>query len=467
MSNPKRARSLQSRQLLAAGLGLFAFLAMAALALDRAFMDTAEDELYRRLRNQALLLVAESEFGRGGDLIPPDESLYPDARLKVPASGLYAVIVLPFVQWESESAKGPELPISPMLSPNEERFEGPLRMVRANGEASEVYRYGMGLVWPGDDMADEVPYTVYILEDRRSLESEMAVFRRALWTYMGALGSVLLLLLVLILRWSLDPLRQMTRELTRVQAGSAERMREHYPRELAPLAQSINAFIESERRNLERQRNILADLAHSLKTPLAVLRARMDSGAGDGELRLELDEQLKRMNDLVGYQLRRAAASGHTLFAAPLEIQPSAEDIVRGLEKVYAAKGVLCEFEIDASARFHGELGDLQELLGNLLENAFKWANSRVLLSTRAGPSAANRRPGLTLLVEDDGPGIPQEKMALVLQRGVRGDERVQGHGIGLAIVQDIVRSYHGELSVGVSEEYGGARSEVTLPPGL
>ena len=466
-SRQRRPRSLQFRQLLAAGIGLFAFLALAALALDRAFTETAEDELYRRLRNQALLLVAESEFGRGGELIPPNESVYPDARLKVPASGLYAVIALPFVQWESESAKGPELPASPLLPPNEERFEGPLPMVRANGEPSEVYRYGMGLVWPGDDMADEVPYTVYVLEDRRSLEGEMAVFRRALWLYMGAVGGVLLLLLVVILRWSLDPLRQMTRELTRVRSGATERMREHYPRELAPLAESINAFIESERRNLERQRNILADLAHSLKTPLAVLRARMDSGAGDAELRQELDEQLQRMNDLVGYQLRRAAAAGHTLFAAPIEIQPTAEDIVRGLEKVYAAKGVLCEFELDAEARFHGERGDLQELLGNLLENAFKWARSRVLLTTHSGPTATNRRPGLTITVEDDGPGIPQEKIALVLQRGVRGDERVQGHGIGLAIVQDIVRSYRGELHVGVSSEYGGAKFEVILPPGL
>ena len=128
---------------------------------------------------------------------------------------------------------------------------------------------------------------------------------------------------------------------------------------------------------------------------------------------------------------------------------------------------MLCEFEIDPDARFYGEKGDLQELLGNLLENAFKWARSRVLLTVKAGESAPNRRPGLMLQVEDDGPGILEEKIALVLQRGVRGDERVQGHGIGLAIVLDIVHSYRGKLEVGSSEELGGARFEVTLPPGL
>jgi two-component system sensor histidine kinase PhoQ len=140
---------------------------------------------------------------------------------------------------------------------------------------------------------------------------------------------------------------------------------------------------------------------------------------------------------------------------------------VRGLEKIYASKGTICEFDIDPAARFHGEPGDLQELLGNLLENAFKWAGSRVLLTVRIGEEAPNRRAGLRIAVDDDGPGIPPDRVAAVLQRGVRGDERVQGHGIGLAIVQDIVRSYRGELEVGASPELGGTRFQVTLPPGL
>jgi two-component system sensor histidine kinase PhoQ len=256
-------------------------------------------------------------------------------------------------------------------------------------------------------------------------------------------------------------------ELKRVQRGQLARMSEQHPRELEPLTDSINALVESERENLERQRNTLADLAHSLKTPLAVLRTRLDNDAPEPELREELDTQLRRMNDMVGYQLTRAAAAGHKLFAAPVAIEPHAEQIVRGLEKIYAAKGAVCEFDIDPAARFHGEPGDLQELLGNLLENAFKWARSRVLLTVGDGETAPNRRPGLVISVDDDGPGIAAENVALVLQRGVRGDERVHGHGIGLAIVQDIVRSYRGALEVGKSAELGGARFEVRLPPGL
>jgi two-component system sensor histidine kinase PhoQ len=170
---------------------------------------------------------------------------------------------------------------------------------------------------------------------------------------------------------------------------------------------------------------------------------------------------------MVSYQLARAISSGHKLFAAPIEVEPHAESIVQGLEKVYVQRKVLCEFDVDPRARFFGEPGDLQELLGNLLENAFKWAQSRVLLTVRVGETSPGRRDGLFIAVEDDGPGIASERVATLLQRGVRGDERVQGHGIGLAIVQDIVRGYRGELEVHRSDELGGARFEVRLPPGL
>ena len=458
-------RSLQSRQLWAASLGLIAFLALAGYALDRAFLSTAQSGMRERLHSYAMAYAA-SDFARDGSLVPPFD--VPDPRFKRPGSGLYAQIVLPSGQWESESAQGPRLPAGGLLQAGDQVFEGPLPVAQINGNPGEVYRYGYGLVWSGsEDSSSEFPYTVYILEDTTALGRQVAAFRSALWRYLGGAGVVLLLLQMLVLRWSLRPLRDVIAELKRVQNGQAAGMSEAHPRELEPLTESINAFIEGERENLDRQRNTLADLAHSLKTPLAVLRTRLDSGADEAELRSEVETQLRRMNDLVGYQLARAARSGHQLFAAPIEIEPQAEQIVTGLEKVYAAKRVLCEFEIAAEARFHGETGDLQELLGNLLENAFKWARSKVLLTVAEGTPVAGRRPGLSITVEDDGPGIAEERIAHVLQRGVRGDERVQGHGIGLAIVQDIIKGYRGELHVGRSQELGGAKFEVVLPPGL
>ncbi|MGJ7901683.1 ATP-binding protein [Lysobacter sp. 1R34A] len=464
-------RSLRARQLLAASLGLLAFLALAGYALDRAFLETAESNMRQRLTSYALAYAADTDFGRGGEIIPPYDP--PDPRFDRPGSGLYAEVILPNGHWDSMSAQGPVLPDGGMLKPAEETFEGPLPITEINGRAGEAYRYGRGLIWSVDgDSKSEFQYTIYILEDTSALRQQVAVFRLSLWRNLGGAGVILLLLQALIMQWSLRPLKRVIEELKRVQRGLASRMSERHPRELEPLTESINAFIESERENLDRQRNTLADLAHSLKTPLAVLRARLDDNQNGGApidagLREDVDVQLRRMNDLVSYQLSRAASGGHALFAAPIAIEPHAEEIVRGLEKVYSSKGILCEFDVAEGAQFHGEPGDLQELLGNLLENAFKWANSRVLLTVQSGETAGNRRPGLLLAVDDDGPGIPPEKIASILQRGVRGDERVHGHGIGLAIVQDLVRGYRGTLDVIPSEELGGTRFEVKLPPGL
>lgn len=460
-----RSRSLQSRQLWAASIGLVAFLALAGFALDRAFVDVAGQGLRDRLKTYAYAYARDIEFARDGALIPPE--VPPDSRFDRPGSGLYADVELPNGRWYSGSAQGPRLPPGEVLAGRAEMFDGPLPITKSDGTAGEVYRYGIGLVDATRSADAEFPYTIYIMEDAGTLPRQVRVFRQALWGYLGIAAVVLLLLQALILRWSLLPLRRVVAELKRVQRGQLARMSEHHPRELEPLTDSINALVEGEREHLDRQRNTLADLAHSLKTPLAVLRARLDSGADGQELRDDVDTQLRRMNDLVGYQLARAASGGHKLFAAPVAIEPHAEQIVRGLEKIYASKGVICEFDVDPDARFHGEPGDLQELLGNLLENAFKWARSRVLLTIHPGDTATNRRPGLMLAVDDDGPGIPPEKVVVVLQRGVRGDERVQGHGIGLAIVQDIVRSYRGTIEVHASAELGGARFQVSLPPGL
>ena len=134
------------------------------------------------------------------------------------------------------------------------------------------------------------------------------------------------------------------------------------------------------------------------------------------------------------------------------------EEIVASLEKVHSARNILCEFEIDARARFYGEPGDLLELLGNLLENAFKWAQHQVLLTACPVTGIGAKRDGLLIVVEDDGPGIAPENVDRMLQRGVRGDERVQGHGIGLAIVQDLLKAYRGKLEVTRSETLGGAK---------
>ena len=457
-----RTLSLQARQLLAASLALVAFLGFTGYALDRAFVDTAQNALRERLADLANGYLSGSELDRGRAFISPETP--PDMRFMIPGSGLYASVRGEGLRWESASSLGRSLPPVAFLGPGERRFDGPLRIIDARGMENSVYAYSIGVIW---ESAGDFHLTFSVYEDAAQIQDQVNIFRRALWGYLGLAALLLVLVQMLVLRWSLLPLRNVERELSRVRKGQSQRLSGRHPRELESVTDSINSLIESERSHLERSRNTLSDLAHSLKTPLAVLRARLDADAGHDELRAEVAAQVQRMNEIVSYQLSRAARSGHALFAAPIEIEPRAEEIVAGLEKVYAGKGVLCEFEIDGAARFHGELGDLQELLGNLLENAFKWAGKRVLLVVKVEPAPANRRAGVSFVVEDDGPGIPAEQVERLLQRGVRGDERVQGHGIGLSIVQDIVAAYRGELKVERSPELGGARFAVRFPPAV
>lgn len=454
--------SLQGRQLLAASLGLIAFLGFTGYALDRAFTETAESALRDRLKSYTYAYFGGMEFSRGKVLLPPE--IAPDPRFNRPGSGLYAAALGDNAPWQSQSALGQSLPLDAKLAPGVQRFAGPLKISSSDARTIRVYHFAMGLIWDQDGVGahDDIALTFHVFEDAAVLDNQLAIFRRALWGYLGAAALLLLLLQVGILRWSLRPLMRVSRDMARVKNGEVERLTGPQPLELQPLTGSINAFIASEREHMTRYRNTLADLAHSLKTPLAVIRARLD--ADDADLRQTVHDQLERMSEIVSYQLARAARSGHRLYHIPEPIAAHAENLVQGLEKVYAGRGVLCEFELDPAACFHGEVGDLLEVLGNLLENAFKWAHSRVLLTTRIEARAGSKERSLCIAVEDDGPGIADEQVERVLQRGVRGDEQVQGHGIGLAIVQDIVRNYSGQLMVDRSPELGGARFTLRFP---
>lgn len=454
-----RMVSLQARQLLAASLGLIAFLGLTGYALDRAFVETASSGLRQRLENMAWSVMGGTELLRSGDIVPPETPQ--DPRLSRPGSGLYVTILADDFRWDSESALGRDLPLSEALAPGEQRFDGPI-----STPDGSLYRASVGMAWEISE-TKEAQLTVHVAEEAGVLDRQVSVFRRTLWGWLGAATLLLLGMQILVLRWSFRPLRRVVADMEQVTAGNAERLGGQYPTELTLLTDTLNEMIDVGREQIERTRNILGDLAHSLKTPLAVMRSELESGASADEMRETLGDQVGRMNEIVAYQLSRAVTSGRQTFAAPLPIGPSAEEIVMSLEKVYASKNILCEFDIDGSARFYGEQGDLMELMGNLLENAFKWAHHRVLLSVRTMTIAPNRRAGLLMTIEDDGPGIAPDQVDRLLQRGVRGDERVHGHGIGLAIVQDIVKAYRGELQVDRSRELGGAAFVVRFSPGI
>ncbi|MGH8124961.1 MAG: ATP-binding protein [Rhodanobacteraceae bacterium] len=452
---PRRPLSLVSRSTIATLVVLIGFLGITGFALDRAYAHAALAGLRGRLQSYAYAYLAGTDISSRSDRVIPPDMTPPNPEFLRPGSGLYAVIVgQGDFRWEAPSSLGLALPFHNLLAPGVVRFEGPV-----STSTGPLYVLGQGVELIPPPNGNGYRLTVYIAESEALYQAQagVAAYRRTLFSWLGGLGLALLVLQQILLRWSFSPLRRVARDIAQIERGGAERLAGPYPYEVSVLTRGLNRFIESEREHLKRYRNTLDDLAHSLKTPLAVARSRLESD--DADVRNDLLLQIQHMDQIVAYQLARAKASGHSTFAAPVPVQAHAEAVVRSLERVYAGQNILCEFDLDDGACFYGEEGDILELLGNLLENSFKWANHRVLLSikklTPDNPKAW--RLGLDIRVEDDGPGIPAEQLERVLQRGVRGDERVQGHGIGLAIVEDIVHAYRGTLQVDSSTELGGA----------
>jgi two-component system sensor histidine kinase PhoQ len=231
---------------------------------------------------------------------------------------------------------------------------------------------------------------------------------------------------------------------------------------LSGVATNLNTLLMGERKRVARYRDTLGNLAHSLKTPLAVMRAALSSNNSVSEA--VLNPEIDRMSAIIEHQLKRAAASGGALLGqAPVDVAPIVTELRVALLKVYARKDLSIELVIAPVCQFIGDRGDLTELLGNVLDNACKWCRGVVRLTTCVDGSFATRER-LSIVVEDDGPGISFEDRIRIGQRGVRTDETVPGHGIGLSMVQDTVEMYGGTLTIGESLALGGAEFSLRLP---
>jgi two-component system sensor histidine kinase PhoQ len=255
-------------------------------------------------------------------------------------------------------------------------------------------------------------------------------------------------------------MRRLVREIKEVEAGGRERLSENWPQELSAVTGNLNALLESERTRIKRYRDTLGNLAHSLKTPLAVMRQSLQGVAPPAKA--ALDGEIERMSGIIEHQMKRAAASGGVLLGqAPVDVAPIVTELRVALMKVYN-KDLLFENSVEAAAQFIGDRADLMELLGNLLDNACKWARSHVRIVVTVDTQASSRN-ALHLVIDDDGPGIAEADRARVLVRGGRADEATPGHGIGLAMVHDTVALYGGTMQIDASP-LGGARFDLKLP---
>ncbi len=442
-------QSLNLRLGLAASLVLVAFLGLTGWALDRAFRDSAETAVRERLQAHIYGLLAVADLDRRGELSMP--ASLPEERFQRPGSGLYAQIVRTdqTIAWQSPSQLGQTLPTPPAMQAGEWLFT---RQVTADEHKLFVLAFGSS--W--DLGKRSVDFTFSVSEDPETYLAQVSQFRHSLFVWFIALAIGVLIAQGLVLRWGLSPLRRVERDLTAVEHGERELLAGDYPRELRGLTDNLNALLRSERGRMDRYRDALADLAHSLKTPLAVLRgAGRETTAADA-LELLVHEQTERMGQIIDYQLQRAATSGRTTLMTPIAIAALLQRIIASLEKVYVERHLQLSLQADSALQFRGDEADLMEVCGNLLDNACKWAATQVVVSAQLHEHAGKQQ--LQVCVEDDGPGIAPELRASVLGRGVRIDSSVPGQGIGLAVVGDIAAAYGGSIAIEHSDSLGGAR---------
>ncbi|QYK04935.1 ATP-binding protein [Shewanella zhangzhouensis] len=297
----------------------------------------------------------------------------------------------------------------------------------------------------------DVPLSIHILKSQQRYREALTEFESSLWRYLLLALALLAVVLGLWLRWTLKPLSRFEAELKAVEHGDKERIDSDYPAELGPLVHQLNSLLTTEQNQRKRYRNALSDLAHSLKTPLAVLQSH--PGLDEAVM-----EQVDSISHSISHQLKRAQSAGAASWHQGVEILPQAERLSRTLSKIHGDKGIDFELKLTADLVFKGDKGDLTELLGNLLDNACKAARSRVCLT-------ATKHDGrLRLIVEDDGPGVDDSMREKIFERGIRADTYDKGHGIGLAIVRDLTDAYQGKLRVERSDLLGGARFEVSFP---
>ncbi|MBV1775151.1 histidine kinase [Burkholderiaceae bacterium DAT-1] len=437
--------SIRFRLIAGASLVLAFFLIGAAFSLERAFTESSRSNRFAKLQSDVFLLIAATEIDQQGLLVMP--SHLQDERFMLPGSGLYASVSNPKMneEWQSASSIGKRVPYIRKLDPGQWRFkeltDGKQRYLNAS----------CGVHW--SEGKASVDLTFSVSEDVSDFQAELRGFRETLWAWLGGTALMLLIAQAALLGWGLAPLARVARELRDIEEGRQSAIEGKYPQELAGLTSGLNDLIEQERARQKRYKDTLADLAHSLKTPLAVLRGALQTPT---DLEQTVDEQVQRMDKIVQHQLGRAAASGTATFAPKILLRPILVRITDSLAKVYRERQLSFTIACDPELMVRIDEGDAFETLGNLLDNAGKWAKGQIQVT------AAFDSGHLRIEIEDDGPGIADPE--LVLQRGGRADEHVPGHGIGLTVVADIVAANGGTLTILHSQTLGGALIRLDFP---
>lgn len=444
-------RSLQSRLGLSLSISLVALFVLLGFLLSQALRHTAEEVMETRLMHDAEALLGAITVDADGNLQFAYEYIGPIYHR--PFSGHYYVVRIGDREFRSRSLWDEGLAL-PAALPTAWPAQG-LR-VEATGPQNQRL-----LLIARDFRKQDRNIRITVAEDLTPVEADIRTFQRR---YAAIAAGVLILVLVvqmLLVRHGLTPLRRLRREIVELERGERQALDERAPAEVAPLVSELNRLLHTLQQRLQRSRNSLGNLAHALKAPLTLIHQQAERPELDNhpEVRKELLARAGIIRDLIERELQRARVAGSAAPGHNLDLETEIADLIVSLKAIYRAKNLAFRLDLPKGAVCPMDREDLLELLGNLLDNACKWARNTVALTVEPGKPWVFR-------VEDDGPGTPTEHLTRLTQRGTRLDEQTEGHGLGLAIVQDIVASYGGDIRFSESATLHGFCARITLPLG-
>jgi two-component system sensor histidine kinase PhoQ len=411
---------------------LVVFMVLTAIALERAVVKRALQAEEDSLRSLVYSLLAAVDRDATGLGITVSENRLFEPALVTRNSGLNALIYDRGKRevWRSRSSTIGFVPI--------DRIElGEWQFDTLEYLATPYFRLGFALQWP--DVNNRLQrYDVVVWRNAVDYFEQLNRFRQTLWAWLLITTLLLLLVMYLVSRWSLRPLQKIGLEVKAIEDHRQTGFEQEYPAEITPLTENLNILLKREQYQRQRYRNALDDLAHSLKTPLAVLTGLSDQARLDQAQIETLRDQTERMNQIVSYQLQKTSSVAEVSISKPVDLVAIVEKLLSALEKVYQEKGIRAERDLPARLPLRIDEGDCMEAVGNLLDNAFKYGRNQVSVRALDESERSTR-----LVIEDDGDGLAAGEIEQILNRGTRLDEATEGQGIGLAVVADIVESYN------------------------
>jgi signal transduction histidine kinase len=456
-----RANSLAVRLFLWATVWTVVILIVTGIALSTLYRHAVERAFDRRLDVYLRTLVADVASPEdSGDKFPQSIG---EPLFELPLSGWYwQVTRLDPKASEVHSSRSLWDSNLPRLPPARSAGESESRQGYARGPEDQDLR----LVERNIDLGADGRFLVAVAGDASEIDEETHSFNRTIVITFTGLTMALLLTTALQVRFGLAPLTRISESLAAIRSGRAERLQGEFPVEIAPLARETNALIEANREIVDRARTHVGNLAHALKTPLSVIVNEAATRGSDAFAHKVL-EQADIMRDQVARQLERARLVARTTHIGTLvEVPPIVTALARTMEKLHRDREIAIDVDVPEHARFHGEQQDLEEMVGNLVDNGCKWARSRVAIEVVADQSATSGDKGkVRIIVDDDGPGLSPAQRVQVALRGRRLDETKPGSGLGLSIVVELAGLYGGVLTLGTAP-IGGLRAELALPGG-